>query len=245
VVVFLAIADAAGSLAISRRLSLAAQTQPPPTIPIVSGPPLSLHATAFAIPTTEGAEPRISANQVGEHTYSLKIGCFMDAVPVHGRAKAHSYSLGLFVVAFGVLPINDALARRAIPTTYLTYPVFIALKTADTSRNGCGFYINAGRAMYLVTTRHVLTDGLLPADSISGKLPNAELQLSSYSKDLPLRKRIVVVANLPPLQENSDVRLHHSQDLAGASASGKAPEPGVTMKVSSESDLLGVPTGRA
>jgi hypothetical protein len=148
-----------------------------------------------------------------------------------------------------LMPINDALAWRAIPTTYLTYPVFIALKTADTSRNGCGFYVNAERAMYLVTTTHVLADGLLPADSTSRKLPTAELQLLSYSKDLPLRKRIVLAANLSALQENGDVKLHHSQDLvvirlatAGEPASGKAPERGVTIKESAESDLLGVPT---
>jgi hypothetical protein len=66
------------------------------------------------------------------------------------------------VAALGVVPIDDALARRAIPNTYLTYPVLIALKTAQTSGNGCGFYVNAERAMYLVTTRHVLADGLLP-----------------------------------------------------------------------------------
>jgi hypothetical protein len=47
----------------------------------------------------------------------------------------------------------------------------------------------------------------------------------------------------------NDVKLHHSQDLvvirlatAGEPASGKAPERGVTIKESAESDLLGVPT---
>jgi hypothetical protein len=85
--------------------------------------------------------------------------------------------LGLFVIAFAVTPLDDGLARRAIPNTYLTYPVFIALKTAGTSRNGCGFYVNTEHAMYLVTTGHVLADGLLPVNSISRKLPDAELQL--------------------------------------------------------------------
>jgi hypothetical protein len=106
----------------------------------------------------------------------------MDAVPVHHRAKAYSCSLRLLLVALSVVPIDDALARRAIPNTYLTYPVFIALKTAQTSGNGCGFYVNTERAMYLVTTRRVLADGLLPADSPSRNRPEAELQLSSYSK---------------------------------------------------------------
>jgi hypothetical protein len=63
----------------------------------------------------------------------------MDAVPVHRRAKARSYSLGLFLFGFGVMSIDDALARRAIPNTYLTYPVFIALKTAEPARIGCRF----------------------------------------------------------------------------------------------------------
>jgi hypothetical protein len=171
----------------------------------------------------------------------------MDAVPVHRRAKARSYGLGLFVFAFGVMPIDDALARRAIPNTYLTYPVFITLKTAETSRNGCGFYVNAEHGMYLVTTRHVLAEGLLPENSTWGKLPDAELQLSSYSKDLPLRKRIVLAANLSALQKNDDVKLHQDVvviKLAAAEAptSGKALERGVAMKESAESDLLGVPT---
>jgi hypothetical protein len=173
----------------------------------------------------------------------------MDTVLVRRRAKAHSYSLGLFAVAFCVMPIDDAMARRAIPNTYLTYPVFITLKTAETSTNGCGFYVNAEHATYLVTTRQVLAAGLVPVDSTSQKLRDAELQLSSYSKDLPLRKRIVLAANLPILQKNGDVKLHQSQDLvvirlatAGPAASGKALQQGVAMKESTETDLLGVPT---
>jgi hypothetical protein len=159
----------------------------------------------------------------------------MNAVAVHHRTKVHACGLGLYVVALGMMPIDDAWARRAIPNTYLTYPVLIASKTAQTSRNGCGFYVNAERATYLVTARHVLADGLLPVDSISAKLPDAELQLSSYSKDLPLRKRIVLAANLSGLQKNDDGKLHQSQDLVVIKlATSGAPPSGSAARRSNE-----------
>jgi hypothetical protein len=80
-------------------------------------------------------------------------------------------------------------------------------------------------------------------------VPKPSSNCRHIQKDLPLRKRIVVAANLSAMQKNGDVKLHQSQGLVvvklamvGSPASGKVLQRGVAMKASAESDLLGVPT---
>jgi len=180
-------------------------------------------------------------------------GVSVNTLRIHSWARRHYFALIVLLATFIFVLLAPAFARRAIPNDYLAYPVFITLKTARTFGYACGFYLNTGRAVYLVTAKHVLADGVLPADSATQKLPDGEIELLSYSKDLPIRKRVVLAVNLSILRENGDVRFHPSEDVVdvqlatvGAPIGGKSTRtisllPGVTMKESSENDMLTVP----
>jgi hypothetical protein len=171
----------------------------------------------------------------------------------HAWAWSHFCCSILFVSTFALTSVDGAFARRAIPSDYLAYPIFITLKTAKAFGYGCGFYLDTDHAIYLVTAKHVLAEGLLPVDPEHSRLADAQLELLSYSKDLPLRKRIVITADLSTLRESGDVKPHPSQDVVvvklatvGAPAnSGKQRSiaflPGITIKESTGSDVVGVP----
>jgi hypothetical protein len=158
----------------------------------------------------------------------------------------------LFVAIFIVILVDHSLARRAIPNDYLAYPIFITYKTAKSVGYGCGFYLNTDGAIYLVTAKHVLAEGLSPADSESQKVSDAKLELLSYSKD-PTRKRLSLTVDLSTLRESGDVRPHQFQDIVVVklattgvmAASGNARSvsllPSVTMNEAAENGVLGVP----
>src|ERR1700687_4331190 len=80
----------------------------------------------------------------------------------------------LSAVMIGLRPAASmADTQRAIPDDNLAYPVLITLKNAST---GTGFYVNNGKAIYLVTAKHVLFDNV-------DKLLDDRLTLLSYSKE--------------------------------------------------------------
>ena len=158
----------------------------------------------------------------------------------------------LFAITFIFVFVDQTLARRAIPDDNLAYPVLITLKTARATSLGSGFYLNTGNALYLVTAKHVLATGL-ELDSGTQKVPDAELELLSYSKDLPTPKRILMTVNLSSLRASGDVKPHQSQDVVVVKLATVAPSnnevpspqistflPGVTMKESAESGLVSV-----
>ena len=160
----------------------------------------------------------------------------------------------LIAVIFIFIFVDPSLARRAIPDDNLAYPVLITLKTRTVISRGSGFYLNTNNAMYLVTAKHVLAAGLDP-DPETQKVPDAEVELLSYSKDHPANPtKIWITVNLPTLKASGDVKAHQSQDvvvvkLATADSPAQSGggrnvswRPGVTEKQqSAEAGAVGVP----
>jgi hypothetical protein len=143
----------------------------------------------------------------------------------------------LLMVLIGIsLATSTVYAQRAIPDDNLAYPVLITLKNGAT---GSGFYINNGKATYLVTAKHVLFDS-------SGKLLDVALELLSYSKDPLDPTRNLAALDLSVLQSNGNIKPHPSEDVAvikistiigdvtrgagGTEAFSSMPVPGVTVK---------------
>lgn len=162
----------------------------------------------------------------------------------------------LFAVTFIFIIVGHALAQRAIPDNNLAYPVLVTIKISTKPESiffASGFYLNTDRAVYFVTAKHVLADAILP-DPLTQKIPEAEVELLSYSKDLPSPKPILLSLNLSTLRESGDVRLHPSQDVAVVRLATAAPKlgnseesrpisflAGVTPIKNTESGVVGVP----
>jgi S1-C subfamily serine protease len=154
--------------------------------------------------------------------------------------NSHFCRLILFVGIF-LIVVPHAHARRTIPDDNLAYPILLTLKTSNSRSVGSGFYLSTATTTYLVTAKHVLAAGLAS--------PDAELELLSYSKDLPIQKRIFIVVNLAALRAAGNVRLHQSQDVAviklgtfnqtGAQVTTTF-QPGVTVRESADSGIVSV-----
>jgi hypothetical protein len=142
-----------------------------------------------------------------------------------------------------------AEAQRAIPDDNLAYPVLITLRNGNA---GSGFYLNNGKAVYLVTAKHVLFD---PATQ---KLLDVALDLLSYSKDPADSTRNLLTLDLSVLQNDDNIKPHPSEDVAvvkvftiNSSTAGTGgtpvvmalPVPGVTTKEQSKGGVLGVDLG--
>jgi len=212
---------------------------------------LSARCAAAKIEHCSGPQRNVILRHAQSH--QLEAGITMNNMRIRTRAWLNSCCSILFVLTliFFVL-VDHAFARRAIPNDYLAYPILITLKTETTFGYGCGFYLSTDRAMYLVTAKHVLAEGLLPADPATQKFSGAELELLSYSTDLPIRKRILLAVNLETLQKSGDVIPHQSQDVVVVKLATKTTTnsgtarsisflPGVTIKEFAESGVLGVP----
>jgi hypothetical protein len=128
------------------------------------------------------------------------------------RPKRHFGVAALLAGVFIFVFVDQVLARRAIPDDNLAYPVLITLKTPKTMSRGSGFYLNTNNAMYLVTAKHVLAAGLDP-DPETHKVPDADVELLSYSQDPANPTKIWMTVNLPMLRASGDVRAHQSQDV--------------------------------
>jgi S1-C subfamily serine protease len=136
-----------------------------------------------------------------------------------------------------------AEAQRAIPDDNLAYPVLITLKNGSA---GSGFFLNDGKALYLVTAKHVLFD---PATQ---KLLDVALDLLCYSKDPADSTRNLLSLDLSVLQNDGNIKPHPSEDVAVVKVftlytlmPGKGGAftlslvPGVTAKESSKGGVLG------
>jgi len=150
-------------------------------------------------------------------------------------------------VMIGMPPVGSvAEAQRAIPDDNLAYPVLITLKNGSA---GSGFYLNNGKALYLVTAKHVLFD---PATQ---KLLDVAADLLSYSKDPADSTRNLLTLDLSVLQNDGNIKPHPSEDVAvvkvftvdssttgtgGTQALTLSVVPGVTFKEESKGGVLGV-----
>src|SRR5271155_1959826 len=103
----------------------------------------------------------------------------------------------LLAIAFTLVSINLAQARRMIPDDNLAYPVLIILKNkaGTTFGFGSGFYFGTANAEYLVTAKHVVSIGLPNEKTHQAEVPDLVLQLVSYSKDLPTPQRILLTVD--------------------------------------------------
>jgi hypothetical protein len=141
---------------------------------------------------------------------------------------------------------NIAEAQRAIPDDNLAYPVLITLKNGSA---GSGFFLNNGKAVYLVTAKHVLFD---PS---SQKLLDVTLDLLSYSKDPADYTRNLITVNLSVLQNDGNITPHPSEDVVvaklfavianpisstGSKAVSLSALPGVTIQGQSKTGVVGV-----
>lgn len=131
---------------------------------------------------------------------------------VHAVRRLHICGLLLFLAAS--IFAGQALAQRAIPEDNLAYPVLITVKNNNKPLGmASGFYLSTDHAVYLVTAKHVLSQMLSP-DTETYKIADTELELLSYSKDLPNPRRILLTLGLSALKESGAVRLHASKDVA-------------------------------
>jgi Trypsin-like peptidase domain len=109
-------------------------------------------------------------------------------------------------VTIGTPPlVGVADAQRAIPADNLAYPVLITLRNGSV---GSGFYLQNGKAVYLVTAKHVLFD------LATQKLLDVTADLISYSKDPADPTRNLLTLDLSALQNDGNVRPHPSEDVA-------------------------------
>jgi V8-like Glu-specific endopeptidase len=94
---------------------------------------------------------------------------------------------------------------RAIPDDNLAYPVLITLKSGS---QGSGFFLNASKASFLVTARHVLfkqnTDDLLDSDA----------EILSYAKDPKDNGKNEFTLDLKALKQNGEIKRHADRDVA-------------------------------
>jgi V8-like Glu-specific endopeptidase len=128
---------------------------------------------------------------------------------------------------------------RAIPDDNLAYPVLITLKNGS---QGSGFFLNASKATFLVTARHVLfkqkTDDLLDSDA----------EILSYARDPKDTGKNEFVLDLKALKQNGEIRRHADHDVAvirigirdeSAQRTLNATK-GVSMRQMAKTGILGV-----
>jgi hypothetical protein len=135
-------------------------------------------------------------------------------------------------------------AQRAIPDDNLAYPVLISLKNGS---SGSGFYLNDGKAIYLVTAKHVLFD------PVTQRLMDVTAELLSYSKDPADSAHNELALDLAVLQNGGNIRPHPTEDVAvvrvatvvnSITNEAKVPNatinflPGILAKVVSDGGLL-------
>lgn len=128
----------------------------------------------------------------------------------------------LSAVAFGLISMgNVAMAatiaahvekpQRAIPEDNLAYPVLITEKNPQGAIvcRASGFYLDAGKAIFLVTAKHVLFNPNNHA------LRASEIELLSYSRNPgDFTHPDVFTLNMAVLQKDGNIRAHPSKDVA-------------------------------
>jgi S1-C subfamily serine protease len=130
-----------------------------------------------------------------------------------GRSRAIR---SVLTVAFILTFVNCAIAKRLIPDDNLAYPVLVTLKSGGRSvATGSGFYLNTGDETYLVTAKHVIAVGLPdPSNGNRIEIPDLTVELLSYSKDLPIPSRVVLLLDFKTLQAGGNVKVHRTRDVA-------------------------------
>lgn len=135
------------------------------------------------------------------------------------QTRVRLYATILIFLAF--FHVTPSYASRDMPDDNLAYPVLITSNGNPRSSSGTGFYLNEGRATFLVTARHVLfkdSENML-ADTILCR---------SYSKDLSDPTPNVISLNLTHLNKLGEVKAHKVYAIAVVRI-GRAVEDKVKM----------------
>jgi hypothetical protein len=170
-------------------------------------------------------------------------------MPIHLKAIVAPIILAATI---GLSLMSTSAAQRSIPEDNLAYPVFITI--SDGQSTGSGFFLNAPKATYLVTAKHVLFD---PS---SHRLRGQKADLLSYSRDLTDPGRNLIELDLPTLERDGRLRAHSSEDIAvvelatvvgdaaqdAAAVAGAKRDistvPGTTIKEMTASGITGMTT---
>ena len=152
-------------------------------------------------------------------------------------------SLGIIVASL-VVSTAAVHAQRSIPDDNLAYPVLIEAPGELSS----GFYLSTGTSIYLVTAKHALFE------PTHGHLRVGPMSLLSYPRDPKESGTNLLLLDTATLSQAGEIRGHPIADVAVVrigdlvkSAPDKQPVlltlktiPGVTMRTSAPSGLLGV-----
>jgi hypothetical protein len=103
-----------------------------------------------------------------------------------------------------VLPASVVRAQRSIPDDNLAYPVLIQFPDQLAS----GFYLNTGKAVFLVTAKHVLFEPQ------TGRMRNGLMSLLSYSRDPKESGTNLIQVDMGVLWQAGDIKAHLTADVA-------------------------------
>jgi hypothetical protein len=109
-----------------------------------------------------------------------------------------------FLVVFICLQPIPSLAKRAIPSNNLAYPVLIAISGNSTAT---AFYLRNDINLYLVTAKHVLFTE--PKCTLKG---NKAICLS-YPEDIKDEDQIVLTVDLNSCNSQELIKYHHTHDV--------------------------------
>jgi hypothetical protein len=135
---------------------------------------------------------------------------------------------------------SKAIAERAIPEDNLAYPVMVTLKLKDGKVFfGSGFYLNRPSGLYFVTAKHVIF-------TQNGEMPDAQIELTSYSRDFSAHQPIILSASLSELNAGGNVQAHGHKDVVVVRVATDEPPDGTpTNNLPSTSPAPQPPTPQA
>ncbi|MDF1738199.1 MAG: serine protease [Verrucomicrobiales bacterium] len=106
-------------------------------------------------------------------------------------------SLSILVFVFGVA---SGKVQAAVPANNLNYPVLIEVASGMT---GSGFFLEAGRSIYLVTARHVLDPGK----------ETGEITVYAQTINRGYPDRLKLTLDTGVLHENGHILVHRGRDV--------------------------------
>lgn len=109
-----------------------------------------------------------------------------------------------FFLFFISLKSNSSLAKRAIPSNNLSYPVLIAVSGHGSAT---AFYLRNDKHLYLVTAKHVLFT------KPQSKLKGIKAVCLSYPEDITDENQIIIVIDLNSLNSQGLIKYHRTHDV--------------------------------
>ena len=101
-----------------------------------------------------------------------------------------------------------SLAKRAIPSNNLAYPILISIQGKNPS-TATAFYLRNDKCLYLVTAKHVLFTK--PPES---KLRGTKAICLSYPEDISIEEPIMIVIDVNSCNDQNLIKYHQEHDVA-------------------------------